>query len=234
MWSVPEALGVLSGSGIEEGLRLAYAVSELMPAGLVVGAAAVLAGLLGAAALRKARVARPPVASRTQLPWVLGVALLASGVTAVPSDAAVLCRKGTSSRLVVRAEGCRGREQAVDPRELDLAGIATCVQDIASAWDDLTLLRTQLEDARTLAATIAEHPWDGAETWLILQAAQIAQTLARLDDTARALGITAARDSIGRIRGAVTEHWSHPVDACSEALAIVPELEATLPIPAAG
>lgn len=231
MWNV---VRTLTGSGIEEGLRFAYAVSELVPAGLVVGAAAVFAGLLGAAAVRKARAARPPVAARrAQLPWVLGVAVLASGATAVPSDAAVLCRKGTSARLVVRADGCRAREHAVDPRALDV-GMGSCVQDIASAWDDLALLRTQLEDARSLAAIIAAHPWDGAETWLALQAALIAQTLTRLDDTARALGVTAARDSIGRMRRAVVEHWSHPVDACSEALAIVPELESALPVPAAG
>ena len=233
MLNVPEALGVLTGSGMEEGLRFAYAVSELMPAGLVVGVAAVIAGLLGAAAMRKARVARPPAVRRAQLPGVLGVTVLASGVTALPSDAAVLCRKGESARIVMR-DACRGREQAIDPRALDLDGATTCVQDVAAAWNDLALLRGQLEDARTLAETIAAHPWDGAETWLRLQAALITQTLARLDGTVRALGIDAAGESIGRIRSAVTEHWSHPMAACSEALAIVPEIESLLPVPAAG
>jgi hypothetical protein len=233
MWSLPDALGMFTGSSIEEGLRLAYAVSELMTAGLVVGLAAVLAGLLGAAAVRKARVSRPPVSARAQLPWVLGVAVLASGVIAAPSDARLLCRKGESPRLVLRADGCRAREHAVDPRQLELAGTATCVESIGTAWHDLALLRTQLEDARSLAETIAEQPWKGAETWLRLVAAQITQTLARLDDTARALGVSAARDSIGRIRGALTEHWSHPADACSQALAIVPEIESVLPVPAA-
>jgi hypothetical protein len=206
----------------------------LVPAGLVVGGAAVLAGCLGATAVRKARVTRPSVASRAQLPWVLGVAVLAAGMAAAPSDAAVLCRKGESPRLVLRAHGCRVREHVVDASELHVGRSTSCVQDVESAWSDLASLRTQLEDARRLATEIAEHPWDGAETWLTIEAAQIVQTLARLDETARALGVTAAVEPIGRMRTAVTEQWSHPAQACSDALAILPQLEAALPLPAAG
>jgi hypothetical protein len=233
MWGVPEALGVLTGNSIAEALRFAYAVSDLLPAGLVVGAAAVVAGLLGAAAVRKARVPRTPVASRAQLPWVLGVTLLFAGMVAAPSDAAVLCRKRDSSHLVLRVDGCRAREHAVDPADLGVTRSTTCVQDVTSAWDDVTSLRTQLQDARHLAMEIAEHPWDGAETWLTLEAAQIVQTLARLDETARALGVTSAAHMIADMRSAVTEHWSQPAEACSAALAILPHVEAALPIPAA-
>jgi hypothetical protein len=234
MWDVPEALGVLTGNSIAEALRFAYAVSDLLPAGLVVGGAAVVAGLLGATAVRKTRVTRTAVASRAQLPWVLGMAVLAASMGAAPSDAAVLCRTRHSAHLVLRTDGCRGREHAVDPSELGLGRSTTCVQDVASAWNDVTSLRTQLEDARRLAIDIAAHPWNGAETWLTIAAAQIVQTLARLDDTARALGVTPAADEIAQMRSAVTEHWSQPADACSAALAILPQLEAALPIPAAG
>lgn len=68
---------------VEEGLRFAYAASQLMPATIVVGAAAVVAGLLGAAAVRKARAVRPTVPSHaTSVPWVLGIALLANSFAA--------------------------------------------------------------------------------------------------------------------------------------------------------
>jgi len=67
---------------VEEGLRFAYVASQLMPASIVVGAAAVVAGLLGAVAVRKARAVRPTVPSHAaSVPWVLGIALLATSFT---------------------------------------------------------------------------------------------------------------------------------------------------------
>jgi hypothetical protein len=68
----------------EEGLRFAYAVSQLMPASIVVGAAAVVAGLLGAVIVKKAKAMRPTVPSHaTSVPWVLGIALLANSFAAI-------------------------------------------------------------------------------------------------------------------------------------------------------
>ena len=76
---------------VEEGLRFAYAASQLMPASIVVGVAAVMAGLLGAAALRKARAVKPTVPSHaSSVPWVLGIALLVNSFAATPALVAVL------------------------------------------------------------------------------------------------------------------------------------------------
>jgi hypothetical protein len=92
MWGVQGAFEVLTRSGVEEGLRFAYAASQLAPAGIVVGGAAVLAGLLGAAGLKKVRKAKPPATPRAGIPFVLGVALLVTGfAAAVPAAAAVVC-----------------------------------------------------------------------------------------------------------------------------------------------
>jgi hypothetical protein len=234
MWGVQGMLEVLTRSGIEEGLRFAYAASQLMPAGIVVGGAAVLAGLLGAAGLRKMRVAKPPATSHAGVPWVLGAALLASGVAADPADATVLCRKGQSARLVLRADTCRAREHVAEPSELGIDRGATCVESIELAWEETDILRAQLEGARDLAMRLAVQPWDGAETWLKLEAVRIAQTLARLDDVAETLGVAAAADPIARVRAMVTEEWARPADACAAALDLLPLLEAALPTPGAG
>lgn len=230
MSGVPEAIGVLTARSIEEALRFAYAASQLMPAGFVVGAAAVLAGVLGATAMRRERSV-PRETPGAQLPWVL-VAALCWGLAA-PAGATVVCRKGDSARLVVRADACRAREHAVDAAELGLGRATTCVEDVAAAWDALRLLRGRLESARRTAELLAEAPWDGAETWLALEAAAIRLALDRFAAVAAALGVVSAAEPVARIRAALTDDWSQPVYACSEALAAVALLEAALPVPAA-
>ena len=235
MWGVQGILEMLTRSGIEEGLRFAYAASQFVPAGIVVGGAAVLAGLLGGAGLRKMRTTKPPApSSRVGVPWVLGMALLASAFAAVrPAEANVLCRKGQSTRLVLRADGCRAREHLVDAEELGIGRGTTCVEDIELAWGQLDLLRAELESARDFAERLAVQPWPGAETWLALQAAEIAQTLTRLDDVTAALGVTTAAAPIARVRAMVTEQWGQPIDACTGSLALLPVLEAAFPLPPA-
>ena len=134
MWGVQRVLEVLIGSSIEEGLRFAWTASRYLPAGFVVGSAAVLAGLLGATAMRKARATRLPItpAPAASVPWVLGLALVASWLAAAPVSAGVLWREGESLHLVLRPEVCRRHEHAVR--------------------------------ARHLAARVEQQPWAGAET----------------------------------------------------------------------
>jgi hypothetical protein len=120
MGGVQETFEVLTQSGIAEGLRFAYAASQFAPAGIVVGGAAVLAGLLGAAGLKKVRAAKPPAVSRIGIPWVLGVALLVSGLAALPADAAVVRPKGQPCSVLptdghrVCALGAERRDHPVD------------------------------------------------------------------------------------------------------------------------
>jgi hypothetical protein len=227
-------LEVLTGSSIEEGLRFAYAASRLMPASIVVGGAAVLAGLLGAAAMRKVRPARPPVASRAaSVPWVLGVALLASWIVASSASAAVLCRKGHSARLVLRAQVCRPQEHAVQPSELGIERSPTCMETVDLAWREVDALRVRLEGARDLAARLERQPWDGAWTWLAMQALEIAFSLDRLEQLAAELGVLNAAGPIGLVRQLVVDGWGRPAETCAAALELLPALEAALPVPPA-
>jgi hypothetical protein len=219
---------------IEEGLRFAYAASQFMPASIVVGGAAVLAGLLGAAAVKKARAARPSApAQAASVPWVLGIALLANSFAATSASAAVLCRKGQSARLVLRPAVCRAHERAVTPSELGIARSPTCMEAIQLAWREVDALRVRLEGARDLAARLERQPWDGADTWLALQAFEIALSLARLEELAAELDVPDAVEPIGQLRRLVTDGWARPAEACTAALALLPALEAALPIPPA-
>lgn len=234
MWGAQRLLEVLTGSSIEEGLRLAYAASQLMPASIVVGGAAVMAGLLGAAAMRKARPARPPVASpAASVPWVLGVSLLASWLAASSASAAVLCRKGQSARLVLRADACRPREHAVQPSELGVERSPTCMATVDLAWREVEALRLRLEGARDLAARLERQPWDGAWTWLAMEALQIVFSLDRLEQLAAELGVLNAAEPIGQVRQLVVDGWTRPAETCAAALDLLPALEAALPVPPA-
>jgi hypothetical protein len=80
---------------------------------------------------------------------------------------------------------------------------------------------------------LERQPWEGAATWLALQAIAITSTLARLDDLAAELGADGAAQPIAQVRQVVTEEWSQPAAACASALALLPALEAALPIPPA-
>jgi hypothetical protein len=219
---------------VEEALRLVYATSQLMPASIVVGGAAVVAGLLGAAMVKKVRSVRPSASSHAaSVPWVLGMALVASGLAVSSASATVLCRHGRSARLVLRPEACRPRERVVQPSELGIGRNPTCTATIVLAWREVDALRERLEGARDLAVRLERQPWEGAATWLALQAIAITSTLARLDDLAAELGADGAAQPIAQVRQVVTEEWSQPAAACASALALLPALEAALPIPPA-
>jgi len=235
MWGAERVLEVLTGSGIEEGLRFAYAASRFLPAGLVVGSAAVLAGLIGATAMRKARATRLPITSApsASVPWVLGVALVASWLVAAPVPAAVLCRKGESARLVLRPEACRPHERVLRASDLEIDQGPTCLETIALAWREVEALRRQLEATLDLAARVARQPWAGADTWFALQAVGIVDSLRHLEHLAAEMGLANAAEPIGQMRRLVSEEWSHPADACVAALGVLPALEAALPIPPA-
>lgn len=231
MGGMGEALVMLVGNGVAEALRFAYALSYLLPAGAVVGGAAVLAGVLGAAALRRLRGDEPPaVQPVAPVRWVLGAAIVATALASGAAQASVLCRKGDSARLVLRADACRGREHPVTAQEVGLDTGATCVARIALAWAEVEVLRRQLASAQDLAARLDEQSWEAAEMWLALEAVQIVQSLEGLQELARGLGAVPAGDSIAAIRRVVTEGWSHPADACAGALGMLPALEAALPL----
>jgi hypothetical protein len=231
MGGIGEALVMLIGNGVAEALRFAYALSYLMPAGAVVGGAAVLAGVLGATALRRLHGSEPPaVRPAAPVRWVLGAAIVATALASGGAEASVLCRKGDSARLVLRAEACRAHEHAVTAHEVGLDGGATCVERVVLAWTELDLLRRQLASVQDLAERAEEISWDAAETWLMLEAVQIVQTLDRLHDLATGLGAAPAAEAIAGIRRQVTSEWSHPAAACAGALAMLPALEATLPL----
>jgi hypothetical protein len=229
-------LGTLANQAFGELMRLAWTVSRLGPALAVVGGAAVVAGLLGAASMRHARRTRYQAVPRAghapssgPVPWALGLTLLASGLVASPSPAEVLCRKGTSPRLVLR-ESCRAREHVVGPSEVGLGIRETCLDGLALAWDDLARLRTYLEAARDLAAELEVRPWDDRGIRLAMYAAAIVEASEVTEDRFETLGITAARVPAAAIRQLVTTGWTHPLDACTQALALLPVLEAALPL----
>jgi hypothetical protein len=233
MGGAPGLLDVLTGTSIEELLRFAYAATRLLPAGAVVGGAAVLAGVLGGVALRRARTEKRSLPSApATVPWVLGAALLASPFAA-PAEAAVLCRKGDSQRFVLRTDACRRHEHAVTLEALGLRRETTCVATLERAWHALDALRARLEGARALIARLQRQPWDGAETWLALERQALVQAIADLGGLADELGAAQAAPPIAELGQLVADGWAHPGAACDAAMALLPALEAALPVPPA-
>jgi hypothetical protein len=164
---------------------------------------------------------------------MLSAAIVAMGLGAVPASAEVLCRKGDSMRLVLRAERCRPRERVVEPSALGVGPGETCIEAIDRVWRDIAVLRAQLEGTRDFAERLAAQPWEGGEIWLALQGLALADTLGRLAEHLEVLGAVETRAVVAQLRQLVSEEWARLADACAEALALLPALEAALPVPPA-
>ena len=86
---------------------------------------------------------------------------------------------------------------------------------------------------RALVARLERQPWDGADLWLALQRHALAQAIADLDGLADELGATRAAPPIAELGQLVADGWGHPGAACDAAMALLPALEAALPVPPA-
>jgi len=221
-------------------LRYAYVFSRLAPAALLVTGAAVAAGLIGRSAIKRTRAVRPstPVSDARPVSWtaLLAVAMLLHGSAAGGSAAAggVLCRRADSPRLVLRADGCRRREHVVDAAELGLALAPACEDAIARLWEDVRALRARLEAARTLAMQLEARPWPEGAGWLAVHAIEIDRALGTLEDHLARFGIVDPAARVASLRALVRGGWHEPAAACTAALGLLPDLEATLPmLPAA-
>jgi hypothetical protein len=221
-------------------LRYAYVLSRLAPAGLLVMGAAVAAGLLGRSAIKRTRAERhsAPVSDARPVSWtaLLATVVLLHGAPTGARAAAtgVLCRRADSSRLVLRADGCRRREHVVDAGELGLALAPACEDAIALVWKDVYALRARLEAAYALAMALEARPWPEGADWLAVHAIEIERALAVLEADLGRFGIADPEARIASLRTLVRAGWDEPADACTAALELLPDLEATIPMLPAG
>jgi hypothetical protein len=227
MWNVATEVAA-------ELLRYAYVLSRLAPAAVLVTGAAVAAGLIGRSAVNRTRAVRhrPTVDGARPVPWtaLLVVAGLLHAPGAARAEAGVLCRRADSPRLVLRASGCRGREHVVDAAELGLALAPACDDAIAQLWVGVGALRDRLEAARALAMRLESGSWPEGRAWLAVHAIAIERALAALAADMERFGIADADARVASLRAAVLDGWDEPAAACGAALALLPDLEATLPI----
>lgn len=238
MWGVAELLQGVAAGLVDEALRYAYVASRLAPGGLFLTGAAVAAGLVGAAAIKRIRALRHrgPVPGARPVSWTalataatLLPALAAGGLPSLAS-ADVLCRTGQSRRLVLRADGCRRRERIVGAAELGMAQAPVCEDAIAALWQDVRELRVRLESARTLAMQLEAQAWPDGEAWLAIHGIEIEHALTRLERRLEEFGMTSAGARVGSLRDQLRDGWSRPVEACTLTLAFLPDLEAALPV----
>jgi hypothetical protein len=216
-------------------LRYAYVLSRLAPVTLLVTGAAVAAGLIGRSAVKRTRAVRrrPAVSDARPVSWTALLAVAALSVAPAGARAEgerVVCRRADSSRLVLRAERCRHREHVVDAAEIGLVTAPSCGDAIARLWDDVRALRDDLEAARTLAMRLETGSWPEGRAWLAVHAIEIERSLATLAADLARFGIAHADARVAVLRAAVRDGWDQPATACGTALALLPELEASLPM----